>query len=71
MELLQLVFEYEKSTKGAHRYREVDDDGKEIQIVDSVIGVLYVRKSALGETPIKRLHVEIYDGEPGGRNHHG
>ena len=39
----------EKETKGAHRLKEVDSDGDEIETVDAKIGSLYLRKSAVGK----------------------
>jgi hypothetical protein len=43
---------FERETKGAVRYQEVDSDGKALDILDSIIGTLYIRKTALnGQAP--------------------
>ncbi len=42
---LTLHFAFEKETKGAVRYKEVDAEGKDA--FDAKIGTVYVRKSAL------------------------
>lgn len=42
----------EKTTKGALRYVEVGDDGREAMLIDATIGTLYIRKSAMaGQAP--------------------
>lgn len=42
---MKLTFKFEKETKGAVRYQEVDPDGQ--PAFAPKIGTLYVRKSAL------------------------
>lgn len=51
----ELEFKFERETKGAVRYFEVDDEGRKIDnIQDAVIGTIYIRKSALdGKVPDK------------------
>ncbi len=45
---MRVLFEYEKSTKGAHRYKEVDDESQPIKINEGAqIGTLYIRRTAL------------------------
>ena len=39
-------FKMARETKGAVLYNEVDESGRPVQIVDGVIGNLYVRKHA-------------------------
>jgi len=52
-------FQFERSTKGAHRYFEINDRGVQLDMQDAVIGTLYVRKSAVGNKPAQMLIVEI------------
>lgn len=52
-------FSYEKDTKGTYVYREVDKNGDDLEIVDSVIGKLYLRKDKFGEKPPKKIKVKI------------
>ncbi len=58
---------YEKSTKGAHRFQEVDDEGTVKEFRDCVIGTLYVRKTAMGLAPplltVTILGVNLTEGE--------
>jgi len=42
----------EKTTRGAIRYREVNTKGEPVDQAESVVGTLYLRKTALtGEEP--------------------
>ena len=54
MEFQELTFTQEKETKNTVRYQEQPEDGAE-----TVIGPLYVQKSALGEDPPKVLSVTV------------
>ena len=54
MEFQELTFAQEKETKNTVRYQEQPEDGEE-----TVIGPLYVQKSALGENPPKVLSVTV------------
>lgn len=57
---IKVRFAFERSTKGAHRYQEIDAKGNVIdKLEDTVIGTLYIRKSALGDTPTTNLEVNI------------
>lgn len=56
---VRLVLEHK--TKGALRYREVDDIGQVLPIVDAKIGALYVRKSALNGAEPKLIIARISD----------
>lgn len=58
---LKVRFQHERSTKGAHRYQEVDKDGKVLTTNDGgcVIGTLYLRKDAVGEDAHKTLELSI------------
>ena len=40
-------FQFERETKGALRFQEVDADGKVIEQAWSRVGTIYLRKSAL------------------------
>jgi hypothetical protein len=51
-------FKFEKETKGAVRYKEVNEDGSEI-FGEGVIGSLYVRKSALPGKVLDKLTITI------------
>lgn len=57
---MKLTFQKEKETKGAVRYQEDAAEGQQ------VIGTLYVRKSALGDTIPESVSVDL-DVGGGGR----
>jgi hypothetical protein len=65
---IELVFHFEKSTKGAHRYQEVDQGGHRLKPGEgATIGTLYVRKIAIGEDPPDTLSVTVsheFKGDP-------
>jgi hypothetical protein len=46
MAKLEVNFKFEKETKGAIRYQEVDEKGEPIEQAWAKIGSLYLRKSA-------------------------
>lgn len=53
-------FQFERSTKGAHRFQEVDDKGKVLTTNDdAVVGTLYLRKSGVGDKEPKNAKVTI------------
>jgi hypothetical protein len=55
-ELFTVTFEHQRETKGAVVYRELDEDGVQVDSnADACVGSLYVRKSALpeGEAPAR------------------
>ncbi len=52
-------FAFEKSTKGAHRFKEVDGDNNPIEYTEAAIGTLYIRKSFFGDNAPKSLTVDI------------
>ncbi len=54
MKRLVLQFRKEKETKGTYRYQ--DQEGRS---GDTVVGSLYVRKGAFGDSPPDRLQVII------------
>ena len=56
---LHVVFEYERSTKGTHRYQEVSET------TEPIIGSLYIRKWAVGQNAPDRLTLTIQEGEVG------
>jgi len=55
----EIKFKFERETKGAVRYMEVDDKGNKAE--EYSIGTLYVRKSTLGDKlpPPKTITVTI------------
>jgi hypothetical protein len=55
---MQIHFQFEKSTKGAHRYQEVDQAGTPVDRAEIQVGSLYIRKSAMPE-PAQALTVTI------------
>ena len=56
---LHVVFEYERSTKGTHRYQEIPET------TEPIIGTLYIRKWAVGENAPDRLSLTIREVEAG------
>lgn len=54
MKSLVLQFRKEKETKGTYRYQELEGSSG-----DAVVGSLYVRKGAFGDSPPERLQVTI------------
>lgn len=48
---MKVVFEFEKETKGAVRYTEVQQD----KLAEPIIGTLYVRKSGLAKMGFKEI----------------
>lgn len=56
---IKVKFQFEKSTTGAHRFKEVDKKGNALTASNgAIIGALYVRKSAMKEPP-EELEVTI------------
>ena len=49
--MLTVTMAYEKSTKGAHRFSEIDSKGNKVDFAFAVIGTLYVRKTAMELAP--------------------
>lgn len=57
---MKVTMIYDRSTPGAHLYREVDAHGRQISTGDSNIGQLYVRKSSeLGKDKPSTITVEV------------
>ena len=55
-----LWFQFERSTKGAHRLQELDAASNVVGPADGAwIGTLYVRKSAVGAEPPMALRLEV------------
>lgn len=53
-------FKFERSTKGAHRFQEVDSKGKVLTTNDdAVIGSLYLRKGKVGDDEPKGVEMTI------------
>jgi|TARA_R100001530_G_scaffold63581_1_gene45713 hypothetical protein len=55
METKSVLFEFERETKGAIRYREINPDTEEVVTIQNgaSVGTIYIRKSALnGEVPM-------------------
>lgn len=51
----------ERETKGAVRYMEVDASGNQLELQDSTIGTLYIRKTALGVSIPNPIFITITD----------
>jgi hypothetical protein len=58
---IEVKFKFEKETKGALRYQEVDEKGEPIEQVWAKVGSLYLRKTAFerGAAYPQTLRVEI------------
>jgi hypothetical protein len=54
-----LVFNKEKETKGTYRYQEVETADR-----DTTVGSLYLKKTAVGDSPPPQLRVTI-EANPG------
>lgn len=53
-------FKFDRSTKGAHRLNEVDDEGKVVKISDgATIGTLYLRKDKVGDKEPSEVKMTI------------
>jgi len=49
---MNIVFQFRNSTKGAHRYEEIDLQGTVLKMSEGAkIGTMYIRKSAMPEAP--------------------
>lgn len=48
-------FALDKETKGSIRFKEVDDDGEEVEKDQAVFRTIYVRKSFLKEIGVKGI----------------
>ena len=59
----KLHFLFERETKGAVRYQEVDEHGKPAteSFEGHVVGALYIRKTAIKQDPPKHLIITITD----------
>jgi hypothetical protein len=52
MTTLTAKFQFERETKGAVRFQEIDETGKILDMTAAAIGTLYLRKSSLnGQVP--------------------
>ena len=52
MTTLTAKFQFERETKGAVRFQEIDEAGTVLDFKEAAIGTLYLRKSALnGQVP--------------------
>lgn len=47
MAMIEVRFRFEKETKGAVRYQEIDNKGVVVEQAWAKVGTLYLRKSAL------------------------
>lgn len=52
-------FKLERETKGALRFVEIDGAGEPLEMVNSKIGALYLRKSSLNGAQPKFLEVSV------------
>lgn len=57
---IQIEFVFERETKGAVRYQQVDASGSPINGDDALVGTMYVRKAKLPEGKVpKRWEIEL------------
>ena len=42
---MQIKMKFDRETKGAIRYQEVDDKGKPVEQANAMVGTLYTRKA--------------------------
>lgn len=58
---ITVTLKHDRSTKGAHRYQEIDKDGKDVTTADDacIVGTLYVRKKRFGEEPLQKITMTI------------
>ena len=56
---MQLIFQFRNSTKGAHRYEEVDNNGRVLTIAHGAkIGTLYIRRTAMPtQSPLLAINI--------------
>lgn len=61
---MEATLKHEKSTKGAHKFVEIDDNGnpRGNQDEGTIIGSLYIRKTAMADAP-EKLKVTIEEVE--------
>lgn len=52
-----LKFVLEAETRGAFRYREINARGDILQIKDAIVGMLYLRKTYVGELPSEHFQM--------------
>ena len=55
----QVYFTYNKSTIGAHQFKECDKQGNPVPLLQCIIGTLYVRKSLMGVVAPDRINVSV------------
>ncbi len=61
LDMFEIKMKLDKRTKGALRYREVDEEGNVLSMQDAKIGTLYVRKGAFHSEP-ESLTVSVTEG---------
>lgn len=53
-------FVYAKETTGTYQYKEIDSNGDIVEMKDSIIGALYLRKNKMPDgKPPKKLTIKI------------
>jgi hypothetical protein len=57
--MVAAAFVLERETKGTWRYREVDGAGRMLDVNAARMGVVYIRKSAIPNQPLKIISIEI------------
>lgn len=57
---IKVSFKLDRSTKGAHRFQEVDSKGEDLDIASgAAVGNMYIRKDKIGEKAPEKLEVTI------------
>lgn len=57
--MITVILEFERSTPGAHRYSEINREGKPVSPVDAYIGTQYFRKKMFPDGPPSRVSVTV------------
>ena len=56
---ISLTFVHGRETKNTHVFNEVDAKGNVLEVADAVVGAIYLKKSAIGETAPESISVTI------------
>lgn len=56
---IKVTFKLDRETKNTYRFQEIDAAGKPLEIIDAVIGTIYVKKRAFGGNPPANITVEV------------
>lgn len=56
---IEVSFAFDKATAGTFKFAEVDEDGNPVEMKESTIGALYLRKPATDGREPSRLEVTV------------